>query len=58
MEVVFVSKSKVVMRGQPLPASMDEWTGCREEAYIESPAGQGNKGAQVMGGRTVTIEKV
>ena len=34
MEIVFVSESKVVMRGQPLPAPIDEWTGCREPAYI------------------------
>ena len=34
MEIVFVSESKVVMRGQPLRAPMDEWTGCREPAYV------------------------
>ena len=32
-EIVFVSELKVVMRGQPLHAPMDEWTGCRKPAY-------------------------
>ena len=30
MKIMFVSQSKVVIRGKPLPAPLDEWTGCRE----------------------------
>ena len=34
MNDVVVLESKMVMRGKPLPAPMDEWTGCREPAYL------------------------